>query len=53
MPYGRGVILANVWNADRDWKVEVYEDGRLTGCMEPVKVTTGVEKPSPRSSKDW
>ena len=53
MPYGRGVILANVWNADRDWTVEVYEDGRLTGRMEPVKVTTGVEKPSTRSSKDW
>ena len=53
MPYGHGVILANVWNADPEWRVDVYEDGRLTGSMKPVKTTTGIEKPSKRSSKDW
>ncbi len=27
------VLVANVWNADPDWKVEVYEDGVKTGDM--------------------
>lgn len=53
MPFGRGVILANVWNADPDWRIEVFEDGRLSGVMKSVKTTTGVEKPSVKSSKDW
>lgn len=53
MPLGRDVITANVWNADPDWKIEVYENGRQTGVMKPVKTTTGVEKPSEKSSKDW
>lgn len=26
-------IIANIWNADRDWKIEVYEDGVKTGEM--------------------
>ena len=30
---GHGVLLANVFNADSKWKVEVYEDGTLTGTM--------------------
>lgn len=53
MPFGRGTILANVWNADPDWKIEVYEDGRPTGVMKQIKTTTGTEKPSAKSSKDW
>lgn len=53
LPFGRGTILANVWNADPDWTIEVYEDGRPTGEMKPMKTTTGVEKPSAKSSKDW
>ena len=30
---GHGVLLANVFNADPAWKVEVYENGSLTGQM--------------------
>ncbi len=30
---GHGVLLANVFNADSSWKVEVYEDGTLSGTM--------------------
>lgn len=53
LPFGRGVVLANVWNADPEWRIEVFEDGRPTGLMKPLKTTTGVEKPSVKSSKDW
>jgi len=28
-------IVANVWNADEDWKVELYEDGMKSGEMIP------------------
>lgn len=28
-------IIANIWNADSGWKVDVYEDNNLTGQMEP------------------
>ncbi len=31
---GEGDIIANIWNADSNWKVEVYEDGICTGEME-------------------
>ena len=27
-------VIANVWNTDDDWKVELYEDGVKTGDME-------------------
>jgi hypothetical protein len=30
---GHGVLLANVFNADPAWKIEVYENGSLTGQM--------------------
>ena len=30
------VILANVFNADDNWIVEVYEDGVKTGCMKRI-----------------
>lgn len=30
-----GQIVANVWNADPEWKVEVYENGACTGEMTP------------------
>lgn len=30
---GHGVLLANVFNCDSSWKVEVYEDGVKTGQM--------------------
>lgn len=28
-------IVANVWNADSQWKIEVYENGTLSGEMSP------------------
>ncbi len=34
--YDSDVILANVFNADSKWKIQVYEDGVHTGDMEPV-----------------
>lgn len=55
LPFGGNVLLANVWNADKDWKIEVYEDGRLSGemtLMEPSPFR-GDEYPSLSSSKDW
>ena len=30
---GHGVLLANVFNCDSSWKVDVYEDGTKTGQM--------------------
>ena len=30
------VILANVYNADSKWKIEVYEDGEKTGEMKKI-----------------
>lgn len=29
-----GEIIANVWNGDDDWKIELYENGTKTGNME-------------------
>ena len=31
-------LIANVWNADSEWKIEVYEDGVKTGDMAPATV---------------
>lgn len=31
-------LVANVWNADSEWALEVYEDGVKTGDMEPASV---------------
>lgn len=28
---GDDQIVANVWNADKDWKIEVYENGIKQG----------------------
>lgn len=55
LPFGNNVLLANVWNADKDWRIEVYEDGVLSGemtLMEPSPYR-GDEYPSLSSSKDW
>lgn len=55
LPFGSNVLLANVWNADKDWKIEVYEDGVLSGEMTlmPASPYRGDEYPSLSSSKDW
>ena len=55
LPFGADKILANVWNADKNWKIEVYEDGKLAGEMQKMKPSPfrGDEHPSLTSSKDW
>ncbi|WP_353124565.1 calcineurin-like phosphoesterase family protein [Parapedobacter pyrenivorans] len=32
-------LVANVWNADEEWMLEVYEDGVKTGDMKPASVS--------------
>ena len=64
LQHGPNVILANVFNADDNWKVKVYEDGVYVGNMtkmaknnsgpskySPDKNNPG--KPSTSSSLDW
>ena len=51
-PYSHNTILANVFMADADWKVEMYEDGVLTGKMERIPVTKD-SVPELNSSRDW
>ncbi len=55
LPFGGNVLLANVWNADRNWKIEVYENNKLVGKMKKMKPSPfrGDEYPSLTSSKDW
>lgn len=38
--FGEDVILANVFNADSKWKIEVYEDGELSGTMKKISTTS-------------
>lgn len=51
-PYSHDTVLANVFMADKDWKVELYEDGELTGRMERIPSTKD-EVPELDSSRDW
>ncbi|MBO5771457.1 MAG: calcineurin-like phosphoesterase C-terminal domain-containing protein [Alistipes sp.] len=55
LPFGPDKLLANVWYANKDWKVEVYENGKLTGEMKRMKPSPfrDDEHPSLTSSKDW
>ena len=54
------VILANVYNADEDWTIEVYEDDICTGTMQRVPTKTvkfnsligDYTKENPRRIKD-
>lgn len=34
---GDNQIVANIWNADEKWKIEVYENGLKTGEMQPYE----------------
>lgn len=54
-PFSSDTLLANVWNADEGWKIEVYEDGKYSGEMKLMKTSPyrGDEYPSMTSSKDW
>ena len=61
--HGDGVLLANIFNADDNWKIKVYEDGVYSGDMtkipykkETPTAGTGIDnptKPSTKSSQDW
>jgi hypothetical protein len=51
-PYSHDTILANVFNADPEWKVYLYEDGVLTGEMERIPVSRD-SVPEVDSSRDW
>ena len=63
LQHGDGVLLANVFNADKSWTVKVYEDNVYTGVMTliPNKKDTPAAgtsesnptKPSTSSSQDW
>lgn len=33
-PDFKGYIVANIWNSDESWKVQLYEDGKCIGTME-------------------
>ncbi len=33
-PEFKGYVVANIWNSDPSWRVELYEDGRNMGPME-------------------
>ena len=59
LQFGDNVLLANVFNADKEWVIKVYEDGAYSGNMTmiPNKKTTpdagNPTKPSTSSSQDW
>ena len=59
LQHGDGVLLANIFNADKDWTIKVYEDGVYSGNMTMIpnkKVTPAVgtpTTPSTDSSQDW
>lgn len=53
MQYGHNTLLINVFNWDEDWKVEVYENGRLCASeLQPMERDKDFV-PTDRSSKDW
>ena len=43
LPYDNGTLLANIFSSDPSWRVEVYEDGVLTGTMTSYFKATGSE----------
>jgi len=61
-PQSDDVILANVFNADSDWTIKVYENGNYSGDMELIPVSTDIPDfinaetvtvPAEDSSRDW
>lgn len=64
-PYGEQVILANVFNADVDWKIKVYENDVYSGDMTliphvakaddtPLFTNSSIPSiPSVYTSRDW
>ena len=66
LQHGSNVILANVFNADSSWRVEIFEDGVSAGLMQAMTArkysptsdtypigTSYPVKPATDSSQDW
>ena len=64
LQHGEGVILANIFNADDNWQVRIYEDGAYVGTMTRMSMSNNGPnkyspdqnnpgKPSTASSLDW
>ena len=54
LPFGKNVVLANVFGWTPGWKVEVYENGKLMGEMERINPDGGKSQhPSLTSCQDW
>lgn len=51
-PYSHDTVLANVFMSDKSWKVQLYEDGVLTGDMQLIKPSKD-SVPEVGSSRDW
>ncbi len=51
-PYSHDTILANVFMADENWKVQLFENGVLTGDMERIPVSKD-SVPEVGTSRDW
>lgn len=55
-PYSHDEILANVWNWEEGWQVDLYENGRKTASMEMIPSRKSSEcpiTPDPCVSQDW
>ena len=64
LQHGESVILANIFNADDNWQVRIYEDGAYVGTMTRMSMSNNGPnkyspdqnnpgKPSTASSLDW
>ena len=54
LPFGKDIVLANVFAWDEEWKVEVYENNQYKGMMDRMTPTHKEDQhPSLKSSKDW
>ena len=51
-PYTHDTVLANVFMADEQWRVQLLEDGVLTGDMERIPISRD-NTPEAGSSRDW
>ena len=52
LAHGAGTVLVNVWNWDKGWRSEVYENGKLSGELEHLPITGEFQAPYD-GSKDW
>jgi hypothetical protein len=52
LEHGPNSILVNVWNWDEGWRSEVYENGKLSGQLEKLPLSSEYGAPF-NGSKDW